>query len=880
MSAESPAAEPTDCLPPPASADAPARVTVGQRWRDLYLVNQAFGEPAGRWFSATREDTQEKVWLRVSSKNTAAARHTVWSILQALDSPHLQKALEAHDGDERVEIWRAPDAPTLRRWRVDRDELSPAEIKDFVRQISTALDLLHTRGLGHFNLRPDNLYVREGPAGPEYFLGGFDAAERCEQTELVPINVDAQYAPPEAAGLFNHSPGQLLLSWDWWTLGRAVQELILAQHVVMLTPDELLTNPVRHRSEITEALLFERDIGSTRAGAIEWMPRQDPVVDLLLRGLLASAREARWGITQIREWLAGEKPKERYSLPRQQRFFQFEGRGHTAPEAAQLLRSAAHCATMISHVFGFDKPGQFAHFLYDTRSKHDFIEPLEQATKLSQAPALKGTPLELVHEISAHVALLSISGGEFLWRGQPLAVAIPALLESDETIETNTALLRALGQPVVLDLIKKTDSAAGRQLESFVKGAIEAETLLVRVAAKRPNPKTELRDLWQLAWLAPTPLNEMVDQLHRDCACTTNANLEKIFTTPQPTRGMTILLAWTARDPRRHGYKTHAEVKQEKLAALTARGRALTQLLFWLRLERALAAGPMLFGSRWPILAGSLTIVLLLAVHVPGPLGIALGLVPFTALAAVRLGLNRWQALLTRQWAPHAKPWQWRDSIPRCQLEAKALAETHGLPVSATEITKTLTQLNRDIVTLAKPDTHPIVPLPPRHLEAWAATALSWVALVGLATGSVWRGVHHPPSWVAHTAAWQETFHPKKPEVPVPPQDQKISWPYKLQLNSPFPPLELKVDGVFEPTSDQFKAALNRAQQLTHPYKPETIDALIAIHTQLPEDRVGLLLYDGQKHTFMARNGVVIKFTPNPKQWLKVGDKFAIYIEK
>jgi hypothetical protein len=874
MSAESPAAEPPDCLPPP------ARVTVGQRWRGLYLVNQAIGESAGRWFTATREDTAEKVWLRVSSKNTAADRHAVWQILKGIDSPHLQQTLAAHDGDERVEIWRAPDAPTLRRWRVDRDEPSPAEIQDFVRQISTALELLHTRGLGHFNVRPDHIYVREGAAGPEYFLGGFDAAERFDQTELIPITVDAHYAPPEAAGLFNHSPGQLLLSWDWWTLGRTVQELILAQHVVMLTPDELLTNPVRHRSEIIEALLFERDIGTTRAGAIEWMPRQHPTVDLLLRGLLASAREARWSLAQVREWLAGDKPKERYSLPRQQRFFQFEGRGHTAPEAAQLLRSTEHCATMVSHVFGFEKPGQFAHFLYDTRSKHDYIEPLEQATKLFQAPALKATPLELVHEISAHVALLAISGGEFLWRGQPLATAIPALLTSEETIETHTALLRALGQPVVLDLIKKTDSGAGRQLEAFVKGAIEAETLLLRVAAKRPNPKAELRDLWQLAWLAPTPLNEMVEQLRRDCACTTNAHLEKIFSTPQPTRGMSILLAWTSRDPRRHGYKTHAEVKQEKLAALTTRGRAHAQLLFWLRLESALAAGPLLFGSRWPILGGSLTVVLLLAVHVPGPLGLALGFVPFTVLAAVRLGLNRWQARLTRQWAPTAKPWQWRDSIPRCQREAKALAEAHGLTPNATEITKTLAQINRDITTLAKPDPYPAIPLPPRHLGAWAATALSWLALAGLTAGSVWRGIQRPPSWEAHTVAWHETFNPPKAEIPVAPKDQKISWPYKLQINSPFPPLELKVEGVFDPTPEQYKAALSRAQQLTHPYKPETIEGLIAIHTQLTEDRVGLLLYDGQKRTFMARNGVVIRFTPNSKQWLKLGDKFAIYIEK
>lgn len=885
MSADSHSAATADCTLPPAHAamaptDASARVTVGECWQQVYQVTQALGEPEGRWFAATRTDTRQNVWLRVSSLATAPARQRVWAILQSLDSPHLQKPLSAQEtAVERVEIWAAPDAPALRRYRADSTTPREPEIRTFIGQLSAALGQLHAKGLGHFGLRPENIFVRTDTDTPLYVLGGFDATEPCEQNELITIPVDVLYAPPEAAGLFKHSPGPLLLTWDWWSLGRVTQEFIIGHHVLRLTPDELLTDPPRSRLEMAEALLFERNIGSVRAGAVEWMPDLEPATNLLLRGLLTTTREGRWGAAEIREWLAGDKPKERYNTHRQQRFFQLDGRGYSPPEAAQILRGPNHCAGIIPQVFGFDKPGLFAHFLYDTRARHNFIEPLEQATKLPQTAALKNCPHEVAHEIAATVALLLISGGEFLWRGHPLATAIPTLLADEKTIESTALLLRALAQPVVLDLIKQVDSAAARQIDSLVKAASEAESLLLRCAIKRTSPARDIALIWQLAWEPSAKIASLIEQLRATCACTTNASLEKIFTAPAPTRGMQVLLAWTGHDPVRHGYKTHAQVKGEKLAALTAEGRALAELLFWHRLERALAAGPLLFGSRWPLLAGSLTVVLLLAVHVPGPAGIALGLVPFTALALLRLGLNRWQARLVRQWT-QAKPWAWRDSIPRCQKEAKTLSDKHGLPGSVAGITAQLKRINQDLVALAKPDPIKPVAWPPRHWSAWGATLASWLALALLSAGSVWRGVKHPPSWAAHTLAWQQTFHPKKPEKPVAPEDQKISWPYKLQLDSPFPPLEIKVDGVFEPTGDQYKAALARARQLTFPYLPETVDSLIAVHTQLEDNQVGLLLYDGKKRAFMARNGVVIKFTPNAKQWLKIGDKFAIYIEK
>ncbi len=881
--AESLAAERADCTSAPAGgapglAVAPERVSTGTIWRGAYQVGPSCGEPQGRWFTATQTDTGENVWLRVDSNATAADREQLWPVLSALDSPHLQRALEAHSGVERVEVWRAPGAPSLREWRKEHGAPDREDIRHFVRQMTAALELLHAQGVGHFALHPENIFARPGETSPQFGLGGLAAVQRVAQTELIPIAVDLLYAPPEAAGLFKHSPGPLLLAWDWWALGRVLQELILGQHVLLLVPDELHRIPPRSRMQMAEALLFERDIGSLRAGAVELMPRLDPDTTRLLHGLLTGAPEGRWSGAEVREWLAGARPSEHYAQSRHQRFFRLGGRGYTAPEAAQLLRGPEHWQESAAHVFGAEEPGRLAHFLRNNRSHQKYLDQLEQAAKLTQAPALRGVPPEMIREIAAAIALVFISGGEFLWRGQPLAAALAAMLESSPDIHQTCTLLRAFGLPVVLELLKQHDSSAAERLESLVAAAGEAEILIARCGLPRGNPKEDLRDLWKLAAEPTAKLAAKVEELRQICACTTNPALEKIFSTPNPGRGTLVLLAWTGRTPPRYGFKTHPEMKARKLAQLSVEGLACAKILFWLRLERALAAGPLLFGSRWPILAGSLTVVLLLAVHVPGPAGLALGLVPFAALAALRFGLHRWQAHLVRQWT-NARSWTWRDRIPRCRAEVNQLNGGNAGPATSTAIAAKLRDINREITRLAPPDPHPTVPWPPRHWGVWLAAIASWLALLLLGAGSVWRGLKHPPSWTAHTAAWHKAFHPEKNEKAVSPEDLKLAWPYKLQRNSPFPPLEIRVEGGFEPTAEQQAAATIRAHQELDRYKKETIDTLVAIHVPLEGDVVGLLLYDGRKGAFLGRKGVVIKFIPFAKQWLKIGDQYAIFVE-
>jgi len=884
MSAEAIPAEPLGRALPPAGGlptvpPVPGRVAAHAVWRGAYKVGEQFGPPGEKWFTAQRLVDGGNVWLRASDASSASVRDPLWEALRGIDSPHLQKPVEVHAEDERVEVWCSPGAPTLRHWRSEHPAPGPQEIRKCAGQLASALDLLHARGLGHFSIRPENAFVRVGPVGTEFLLGGFDTAVRVDQGGLIPIAVDRLRAPPEAAGLTQHSPGPLLLTWDWWSLGRLLQEFILGEPVLMRVPEELYNNPPLTRTQLAENLLFERNIGALRAGAVELMPGLDPETTRLLQGLLTSANEGRWGGPEVREWLAGAHPPVRYDASRRQRFFRLDGRGYAPPEAAEALRDPRRCAGMVAHVFGADEPGTFAHFLRETGSRHNHFETLEQATNLVGATGLGGVPADLVREIAAAIALTGISRGRFLWRGRSIGPDLAGRLGDRSAIGETFTLLRALTVPAVLHLLQLHDATTANQVENLVTCADGAAKLQRQCRLAFADPVQNTVDLWLLALETPEHLAAAVARLRHDFATTTNSALAAVFAHPHPGCEMLVLLAWVGRDPQRHGFKTHAEVKAEMLAAKRAEGRALAQMLFWLRLEAALRAGPVLFVNRWLFLAGGLAVVLLLAVHVAGPTGLAFGCIPFAALAALRVGLNRWQARLVCRWTETAA-WSWRDGIPRCQSEARAIAAAQGLPSSSAEVSARLSQVCRTMADLAQADPYEPVAWPPRHFTTWGGVVAGWVAVTLLVTGSIWQGVKHPPSWQAHATAWQLTLHRPAAEKTVAPEDQKVTWPYRLNLTSPFPPLELASEGDFEPTPAQAKAALERARQLLAPYRPESVDALVAILVPLEGNRSGLLLFNGRKGGFKTPKGALAGFVPPARTWLHLGDVYAFFIER
>ena len=60
-------------------------------------------------------------------------------------------------------------------------------------------------------------------------------------------------------------------------------------------------------------MLNETQTPGGRAGAVELMPDLSPELMLFLRGTLTTVCDARWGATEVRLWLDGQRPLERYA---------------------------------------------------------------------------------------------------------------------------------------------------------------------------------------------------------------------------------------------------------------------------------------------------------------------------------------------------------------------------------------------------------------------------------------------------------------------------------------------------------------------------------------------------------------------------------------
>ncbi len=881
MSADSSIAEAASLLAPGEDESTPATppdrpVAVGENWRGLYQVAGVFAERAGRWYQARRLSSGEAVHLRVSALAVAPARAALFARLRALDCAQLQRPLEEHTTEwERVEVWQPDGAVPLRAWRAARSAITTALVAAVVRDLSAALVALHDAGLGHFNLNPNVVTVDTDGAGPKFVVGSFDTLTAVKQDGLVLIDADPLYAPPETAGLAKHPAGESLFAWDWWSLGRVLQELLLGEHILHHLPDATIAALPQGLRGQAEALLFERATGSLRAGGVELMPNLDPRHTRLLRGLLTSACDARWGAAEVREWLAGEMPAEHYHAPRQARFFRLGGRAHTVSDAAEILRGPAHW-TGAERQLAPDEAGTLARFLASSPDHRDELDSFKAAAELAGSKALSDVPAPVRRALAAALALHALAQRPFRWRGGLLDAAhIRAELARPGALDAARAELSALAEPVIVLQIRRHDKAGASLLERSVKFIAEAEKLFAQKLALPPAKVGDPALLWQIGLEGEAAWSAAVLAFRAKYTLTSHAALEAIFTTPHPTPAMLLVLARVAADPARFGFVSAEELRRRRLARLAEERVALGRIIFWRRLEAAMRAGPVVFGRGWiAVLAGSGALGLL-AVHVPGPSGAALGLGPVLLAVALRLAANRLQADVVARLMPELPRWRWHDAARRCAVEAAALGRTSNksvhLPTALAEHVRVTAEIRS--ISVAADKVRPEAPH--RPFATWAITGLGWILALALLVGSVVQGVRHPPSWTAHVVAWQKSLA-LKAAVETEQRVLRISWPFKPLLSEE--PFTLGVQGDFEPTAEQLRYARERADQLIAPYEPKTIDATIVIFVPLGDKAGGALFFDGKKNTFIGTKGVLIPSAPLARSWVQIGDKRVVYI--
>lgn len=870
---------------PPAETELAPELTaaelpdVGQCWLEKFQVVEALDEIAGaRAWRAQRLDTAENVILRAVSALPDDRRSTAWRTLAKIEHPHLQKVYPAVlVGALRVEVQVVPAGRPLDAWHPDETSAATA-LEALVAAMAGALGALHARGLAHFAVRPSHIFVTAQSDGPQFVLAGLESVARVEQSGLLSIRVDPFYAPPEAAGLFQHSPGAGLFAWDWWSLGRVVQEQVLGRHVLGVVLQRDVSRATPELTARAEALLLERDASGPRAGAVEVMPAAAPRVTMLLRGLLTGSRDGRWGRNEVQRWLAGENVSDYYRLPKNERLFRWHDRAWTIAEAADQLRTTGAVAEAVEHVWNAEKSDTLAHFLGASSEHRALRERHEEVLKLAAATALKSFKPEAVREMIAALALMELAGGHLVWRGHRLlAENFEKIFGADALGPDGLALLEAFtARPIIL-FIEHSDLAAARALGDVADTAAAAEALLrrLRLLAERDAPG-RVR-LYRCALKSTADLRTISDELHATYACTTLEELNKIFQQPKLGRTELAALAWVADRAPARGFLTHRQWGERELARLRAAGAEHATVLLWLRLGDALALGPLVFGQ-WRIFVPVwLLLGLPLAFTYPGWLGLGFGLAPAVGAMVFRFFVSRELRARLLARFPKLDAWRWRDGRARCRLELRTLGAASR---TAATVQASIANIDAEIAGLGMLESRPAPnPAAPHfagiRLISWGSALLA-LTLIAV---SVWRIRVEKPTWPKFVLAWSQAI-PKK--APPPTEEElaekegrpvRVSWPYKASDD----PVEWRPSATIEARKDQVKFANARGRAVADPYKPETISTLIFLRVPT-EDKFGLMIYDGKRRQLENTRVFILDFSPMPRSYIKVGEKYGIYL--
>ena len=855
-------------------------IEVGQTWRGRYFVETWLPSAVGRQFRARNLTDQTSVRLFTLPLTDPAARAETFARLQTLNCPQLSRPLEAHATAEgRVEIWSDPAGVSLREWRKTNPAPVAPQIAQLVASISTAIEALAEQGLGHFGLDSDAVMVAASDSNLEFVVGDLSQAGPLETSGPVSLHLDPFTIPPEATEASRHPTGASLRAWDWWSLGRVVQEFILGASVVESLPEDVIAWMPPEPPAQAEALLLERSNPVVRAGGVAFMPDLDPRVGQLLRGLLSSAPAGRWSAIDVREWLAGELPSVRYDYDRPTQFFFINGRPFSIADAADCLRDADHWQDAAGQILHATEPGTFAHFLAESPLHSADEQKVKTVLELAETKALAVLPEPLRHSILANLALHVLAERPFRWHGHALdAETIRRELSAPDTAAAVVTELVALADPMVNAQIRRHDPSAAQFLEKLVKTVSEAQTIATARLGLPTDPADPANRLWLLALEGEAAWTARLQSLRARFSHTTLPKLEKLYATAHHLLPPLLVLASLADHPERYGFVSHEESQRHRLEHLRARRAQITPLLFWRTLAVALRSNPFVFGSIWQLAIGAVVAFVPIATLFPGPVGLVAGLIPGAFFTALRLGANRLQAAAANRHSPGRAPWRWFDSAPRADGEAVAIGLAHSEPSHLPEVRAEIARLDAEIAPLSAKAAAPSPAPQIRHVATWTAAFASWALAGVICLGSIGLALKRPVSSTDHVMAWKKALGVTRP-APVPKKPaEKISWPFKKSEFTP--PFDVTTDGEFTPGAEQAATALIRARELIDDYFPASINTEIAIFVPLEDALGGVLFYDPRTDKLTSPKGFIIALPLFPRSWINLGGKTVFFLDR
>ena len=889
------------------------RLVPGSRWRGVYQIGEQLPDVTfGKVFKAVHVGVMNDVLIR-SFKVGDDLRERSWEGICQAQNCVLLKPHEAIKGDgRRIEVTQAVPTLTLREW-AGRTKACQPEIQLIVRQLSEALGSLHKQGVVHLNVRSDTIYVRTTDGGLSLTLGGLETAAVLNADAPVELSLDPFYAPPEAVGLYHFRRERGLRAWDWWSLGRVIQEVVLGRHILghMLERDVTRQTPeLRTRAE---NLLKEQD-ATTRAGAVEMMPAMDRDLATLLRGLLTGSRDGRWGLAEVESWLRKEPVKDRYNLPRNERLFFWKDRAYAVAEAASFFARAEHWQEGMINLLEPANTATLAYFLGTENAHRKTKERFDGLIKLGETPALQKLPPEIVSNVVVAVALKFLAGHDapLLLRGNRVDEnCLRQLLRPESQPDGLNTVYAFTARPIVQQ-IEQFDGDLGRMLGDLDR-LFEAALALAKhnhwLGADEDGRMALLMDLCLEPQMAISAARAAAV---KQFACSRDGALDVLFKKRDASQAELVVVALTLREPEKYLYVTHQKWNSDQYHVLSERAEQLAAAALWLQLGHSLRLGPLVFGRLRLIVPLWCTLALIVAVVGHNLFAYLVAGVCLVLTFVVRFIWFGFHRVKLHHRLQGSRPWALRSGSSRCREEALAVLKADSVP-GPKALLRMLKETNEEIGKLTLDPAPKPIPFPATFKDTQVVGVASWTLLLVLSAGTVVYGVRHPPKmptlkWDRITQLWSSkdgaSGAEKAPARAKLTADQtptvgvksiqasldelrwakreaekqseplvKISWPFKTPVEAK--PIRVQESVVAQP--EQIAVAEEMAQLLVNGYVATTINATIAV--QVPVEKgVGLMLYDGRTGKISDRKVYTVAYLPFSRSWIEVDSKKVIFL--
>lgn len=829
-----PEAEPPPAQTPAVSAPSQTDAVYGKWLQGAKIPGTLFGTT----WECTHVGTGESALL-VTGLGVDPTDMEAWERLAEEKSELIQKPLDIFViNGRRFEVYAKPEWPPLEEERKNWGPVSPALISSLVKDLVEAIDLLHQKNLVHAHLAPDCIYVSRSGDKVRAKLGRLQGNICCDHTDPIAIQLNAFYAPPEAAGVVKHELGDTIKSWDWWSLGRIIQELAIGRHVVEHMLDHQLDKNSLEDIACAEELLLEKGGRDTRAGGIEVMPPIDKRIDLLLQGLLTGCKDARWGAEEVRRWLAGDSPKERYKLPKNERLFRYKGKSYTIQEAAEVLRTQENWEDANKQIFDRSSPYTLAAFLTDHPSLRPFALKLDDALALSMATDLRASQTPVKNEVILAVALHKLSGGPLYWRGRRLDNAsLREMLADVNAVPNRLSCLQAFVCPSVLIPLEKTDYEAFRTLSEGARLAAKAAQKATQAEWLTIAGPGGLPRIWAMAFETPAIWADAKTKLSSIYAACDRKDIQELYTAAMPTAEDALLLAWMLPNADNFGFVTHEVWEQRQHGLLTTKGHTLARQLFWLRLSGTISFGTPWMGNILVVVGLNLLLGLIIALAWPGPEYVIGALAPLCLALSMRIAMGWIIPAVISQHFPDIK-WGLFDGAKRCKIESKIPANDK---TGARKVLRELREVNERMAKLTHEQPAPMpIPEPPSLHELKLLGFFGWAFLLVPLGFGVYELTKHEDMFVRARLAWTPPQDKDREWLPPEPTT-KVDFPFK----APEKPRPLTVVGTESASKEQVDAAQRRGVYYAGNYRPEDMQCCVLVK-----------VYHVRNHAFMIYDPV------------------------